>query len=298
LNFENILSQSQQAGDALWAQQQGYIGQISGALGNSEANKAGFGAINDARAAGYAMQGAENRLGSLGGLLETQAGQAFRESGPSTIEQTLYRDAESELGMGRALSPEQERQAAQSARAAMQSRGLATSNAGAAAEILNRDAYGQARLDQRRGFAGSANQMLTDNVLKRRQGAAGLATSAGQMASGQGALAGQRYGLGLQTAQTYAQLDPVANAYALGGGLAQNTALGGLDYAGNVASFNTNRQDQLYNNWMNSMGGLTAAQATADASLQKAQMDMWGGIGNAVAGAAGKIGGSYYGASA
>ena len=37
LNFNNILAQSQQAGDALWKQQQGYIGGIENQLRNAEA---------------------------------------------------------------------------------------------------------------------------------------------------------------------------------------------------------------------------------------------------------------------
>ena len=68
---------------------------------------------------------------------------------PNAIEAMLQRDAEAELALGRSLSPEQTREATQSARAAMAARGLGTSMAGTAAEILNRDAYGTARQDQR-----------------------------------------------------------------------------------------------------------------------------------------------------
>lgn len=291
LNFQGILDRGQEASDALWGQQQGYIRGVENQIRNSEMQQAAQGSLNDARAAYYGMAGAENRLTGLADQLSVQAGRAWGDAGPSTIEQRLYNDAESELGMGRALSPEQERQAAQSARAAMQARGLATSNAGTAAEILNRDAYGQARLDQRRSFAGAANQMLSDNVLKRRQGAAGLSTAAGGLAQGAGSLAGQRGSLALQTAGTYAALDPVTQAYGIGGGLAQGAVGGGLDYAGNVATFNVNRQDQLYNNWMNNQAAVSSAQAQIDAANQASWMNLAGtGLQ-----AAGLFGGSYFG---
>ena len=51
-------------------------------------------------------------------------------SAPNAIEARLQQDAEAELALGRSLSPEQTREATQSARAAMAARGMATSNAG------------------------------------------------------------------------------------------------------------------------------------------------------------------------
>jgi hypothetical protein len=74
--------------------------------------------------------------------------------------------------------------------------------------------------------------------------------------------------------------------------------MGGLDYAGNIASFNTNRQDSLYNSWMNNSASLNAANMQSAAATHAGQMEMWGGIGNALLGTAGKVAGSYYGASA
>ena len=52
-------------------------------------------------------------------------------SAPNAIEARLMQDAESELALGRSLSPEQQRQATQSARAAFAARGMATGNAAA-----------------------------------------------------------------------------------------------------------------------------------------------------------------------
>jgi len=287
LNFNRLLGQAQKAGDSLWNQQQGYIGSVENQLRNSEAIQAGFGALNDARAAGYSMQAAEGQLGSLGSMLSNQAGQAFRDAGPTSIERTMYKQGEQELALGRQLSPEQLREAAQTARAAMQARGLATSNAGIGAELLNRDAYASKREADRRTYAMTANNNLSNNVLARRQGALGLATGAGNMYQSQGSLAGQRYGLGLQTAQMYQQLDPVSNAYQLGSGLAQNTAMGGLDFAGNLATFNTNRQDSLYNSWMNNMASVQAANQQAQAASNAGTMGLLGSLGSSAFGAAG-----------
>jgi hypothetical protein len=98
-------------------------------------------------------------------------------SAPNAIEARLMQDAEQELALGRSLSPEQQRQATQSARAAFAARGMATGNAAAGAELLSRDAYGTARQDQRRGFAAGVNQM----DLARRQRRVGLAGAYGDL---------------------------------------------------------------------------------------------------------------------
>jgi hypothetical protein len=298
LNFNRILQQGQQASDQLWNQQQGYINQAAGQIASSPGMQAGYGALNDARASGYYMQAGTDQLNRLGNEYSALATKAINEADPTSIERELYRQGESDLSLGRALSGEQQRQAEQSARAAMQARGLGTSQAGVAAELLNRDAYGQQREDARRNFAASANNMMSDNVIKRRTAASQYGATAGGMYNQAGSLAGQRFGLLNQAAGQYAAMDPTAMSYSLAGGLANNTAMGGLDYAGNLASFNTNRQDSLYNSWMNNSASLNAANMQSAAATQAGQMEMWGGIGNALLGTAGKVAGSYYGASA
>jgi hypothetical protein len=295
LNFDRLLQQGQEASNAMWGQTQGYLSGVENQLRNSDMQRAAQGSMNDARAAYYGLGAAENRLTGLADSLATQAGRAWGDAGPSTIEQTLYNQGERELSLGQALSPEEQRAATQAARSAMAARGLATSNAGTAAEILNRDSFGRARQDARRGFAASANQMLSDNVLKRRQGAAGLSTAAGGLAQGAGSLAGQRGSLALQTAGTYAALDPVAQAYGLAGGMAQNATGAGLDFAGNVASFNVNRQDQLYNNWMNNMAGVSSANAQLASANQANNANMLGSLGGLVGTAAGVAAAPYTG---
>ena len=181
-------------------------------------------------------------------------------SAPSAIEAEIQRQAQEELMLGRSLSPEQERAAQQSARGAFAARGLGTSAGSSAAEILNRDAMSQQRLDQRRQFALGANQL----DLARR---------------------GRRITL----AEGYGALDPFARglnpAFGLGQAtMGQGTQLIGdtfnnaVNQAGNVESFNRNMQAGMYNNWQNNNAAIQAANITGRASENAGMMSMFGGL--------------------
>ena len=193
-------------------------------------------------------------------------------STPNAIEARLQQDAESELALGRSLSPEQAREATQSARAAMAARGLGTSMAGSAAEILNRDAYGTARQDQRRAFASGVNQM----DLARRQRRVGLAGAYGETDPFRQAI-GPAFGLGQSTLST--TTGQVGNIFG-----------GSLQQAGNVASFNTNMAASRYNSVMNNNAAMQAAAMQAGASQNAGMMGMFGGLGQGALGAAGSVG--------
>jgi hypothetical protein len=193
-------------------------------------------------------------------------------SAPNAIEAQLQRDAESELALGRSLSPEQQREASQSARAAFAARGLGTSMGSSAAEILNRDAYGQQRLDARRGFAANVNQM----DLARRQRRIGLAGA-------------------------YTELDPfrqsIGPAFGLGASTLSNTTgqvgnifANSLQQSGNVASFNTNMLASNRNAILNNNAAMQAAAMQAGASQNAGMMGMLGGIGGGVASGLGSVG--------
>jgi hypothetical protein len=186
-------------------------------------------------------------------------------STPNAIEARLMQDAESELALGRSLSPEQMREASQSARAAFAARGLGTSMGGSAAEILNRDAYGTARQDARRGFAASVNQM----DLARRQRRVGLAGAYGDLDPFRQAI-GPAFQLGTNT------LSNTTNQV--------NSIFGGsLQQAGNVESFNTNMAASRYNSVMNNNAALQSASMQAGAANNSATMGMIGtGVGAAV----------------
>ena len=186
-------------------------------------------------------------------------------SAPNAIEARLQADAESELALGRSLSPEQERMATQSARAGMAARGMATGNAALGAEILNRDAYASARQDQRRGFAAGVNQM----DLARRQRRVGLAGAYGDLDPFRQAI-GPAFGLGSQTLSTTT-------------GQVNSIFGGSLQQAGNVESFNTNMAASRYNSVMNNNAALQSAGMQAGAAGQAGMMGMVGsGVGAAV----------------
>jgi len=186
-------------------------------------------------------------------------------SAPNAIEARLQQDAESELALGRSLTPEQMRDATQSARAAFAARGLGTSAGSSAAEILNRDAYGQARLDARRGFAASINAM----DLARRQRRVGLAGAYGDLDPFRQSI-GPAFQLGQNTlANTTNQVGSIFG--------------GSLEQAGRVESFNTNMAMNRYNSVMNNNAALQGAGMQAGASNNAATMGMIGsGVGMAV----------------
>ena len=180
---------------------------------------------------------------------------------PSEIEAELQRQAREELALGRSLTPEQERAAQQSARGAFAARGLGTSAGSAAAEILNRDAYGQQRLDQRRAFANNANQM----DLARRARRVTLAEGYGGLDPYARAL-GPAFGLGQAT-------------MGAGTGMIGNTFNNAVSTAGNVNSFNSNLQAGMYNTWQNNNAAIQAANMTGQAATQAGMMNMIGGLG-------------------
>ena len=166
--------------------------------------------------------------------------------------------------LGRSLSPEQERAAQQSARGAFAARGLGTSAGSAAAEILNRDAMSQQRLDQRRQFALGANQL----DLARR---------------------GRRITL----AEGYGGLDPFARGLNPAFGLGQatmgqgtqligNTFNNAVNQAGNVESFNRNLQGSMYNSVMNNNAAIQGAGMQAGAMQQAGMYGMIGNIGGSI----------------
>jgi hypothetical protein len=181
-------------------------------------------------------------------------------SQPSQIEAELQRQAQEELALGRSLTPEQERMAQQSARSAFAARGLGTSSASAAAEILNRDAYGQQRLDQRREFAAGANQMDLARRARRVT-----------LAEGYGGL--DPYARGLNPAFGLGQATMGASS-----GMIGNTFNNAVSTAGNVNSFNSNMQAGMYNTWQNNNAAIQAANITGRASQQAGQMAMLGGF--------------------
>jgi hypothetical protein len=335
------------------------------------------------------------QIGGVGTMLANQARRGFSTSGPTEIEAELYRQGQEELAMGRALSPEQLREATQSARQGMAARGMATGQAALGAELLNRDRYATQRETERRGFAADANQLREENVMGRRDAAGRMAEaggrtldaagrigmagrelagnlydtagrmrlagtdlggrlldSAGQMRMAGREAAGRLYdaggrmrmlgtttagdlrGMGAETAmrgqslggslladagrlrQTGAgmitDLDPFARAVDPGMRMGQTAQGMGLDTIGqsygnmldlnaNTGSFNVNRNDSLYNTWLNNATAVqtgnmaadsqrNAANITAAAQRSAGSNNMWGNI---IGGGLGALGGIF-----
>jgi hypothetical protein len=196
------------------------------------------------------------------------------DADPTSIERRLYDDTERDLALGRSLSPEQERSAQQSARAAFAARGLGTSMGSSAAEILNRDAVATQREAERRAAASQANNMMMGNVMNRR----GMMVD--NLYAGAGNLLAvdpqnRALGIGLQSAQNQQgmMMNQIGSAFA-----------GANQMAGNAASFNFNAQESRNNAAMNNWASMRAANMQAGAANNSATMGM---IGSGVGAAAG-----------
>jgi len=225
--------------------------------------------------------------------------------GQTAIESRLLSDAQNELALGRALSADEQRDATQSARAAMAARGLATGLGASAAEVLNRDAYGRQRQNERRQFAMGAEQYARAGLTDRRNFAMGAEQYAlGQQAARRGFaadanqmdLARRQRRIGL--AGAYGDLDPFRQgmqpAFNLGSTTLSTTAQqagqtfgNSLRQAGMVDSFNTNMLASQRNAVLNNNAAMQAAAMQAGASQNAGMMGMFGGIGGGIATGAG-----------
>jgi hypothetical protein len=220
------------------------------------------------------------QLGRIGDYTEQLGYQAARDLEGTDIERELQRQATSELALGRSLSPEQERQATQQARAGMAARGLGVGTGALAAEVLNRDAYATEREASRRNFAGSTNQMLVGN----RQNRIGqVGTILGQSANTRMNQANLRSSL----AGANITIDPYARAMnpALGmgastlgnsGQMIGNTYSNATQMAGNVAGVNASMLDSRWNTVQNNNASLQSSYMSAKASDNAANMGLHG----------------------
>lgn len=233
------------------------------------------------------------QLGRIGDYTEQLGYQAAGDLEGTDIERELQAQAMRDLQLGRSLTPEQERQATQQARAGMSARGLGVGTGALAAEILNRDAYASQREAERRNFAGSTNQMLVGN----RQNRIGMVGNIlGQSANTRMNQANLRSSL----AGANVTIDPYSRAMnpALGlgastlgnaGQMIGNTWNNATEAAGNVASFNANMQQSERNTYLTNKAALDAARITGGATTNAGWMSMLGGgmqAGGALGGAA------------
>jgi hypothetical protein len=117
------------------------------------------------------------------------------------LTQQLSDVAQQQLGLGGQVSQQGLQDAAQAARAAYSARGMLGSTGSIAAEVLNRDAVQQARLQQREQFAAGVQPLVAGQIQQRTANAMGLSQVDIQATQQNQQLAGQLYGTAGQLGQ-------------------------------------------------------------------------------------------------
>jgi hypothetical protein len=154
------------------------------------------------------------------------------------------------------------------------------------AQRLNQAANMQ-QTDANRSFMLNANNAVNQGMLNRQN------FGMGQLGLGANLL-GNSGTMGMNYGNYMTSLDPYSRAMSAGINMGQfsgqaagnmlNNQLGGMiDLSGNAATFNTNRQDSLYNNYQNNRAAMRAANMQAGAQQNAGMMGIFGGIGGGVA---------------
>jgi hypothetical protein len=235
-----------------------------------------------------AMRSIGTQAGQSSPLLALLQGDASALLGQrSDIGGALEGQALEELRAGRGLTEQEQRDADQSARAAWASRGLAHSNPAVGAEILNRDSVANARLAQRRGFAGGVMGLLQGEDDQRQRYAMGVEE------------------LGMRDLTTRAQVAgqasaPLLNILAQRGGHNFNNVLGSFNAALPIgaASGILSQAPSMYSGAsaiapLYSYGADVAnTNFNAAASQRAAQANMWANLSGAALGAGGQVAGA------
>lgn len=217
----------------------------------------------------------------------TAATQRLAESGgPSELQRTLEQQAMQGLAMGRNLSPEDVRNSQQSAREAFAARGLINTNAAVAAEVLNREALGRQREQERQAYAGQVEQAGYAQRQQGFQNAIGLSDayrgygSLGLQAASQNAqnqMQGNQFGLNASLANLSAQQQ--ANQLGFQGMTANQGAY--MDAARlNQARDLSQNQQYLTTGQYNQDSALRAALANQSTGAQMSQLGQQAGLAN------------------
>lgn len=215
------------------------------------------------------------------------ATQRLAESGgPSELQRTLEQQAMQGLAMGRNLSPEDIRNSQQSAREAFAARGLINTNAAVAAEVLNREALGRQREQERQAYAGQVEQAGYAQRQQGFQNAIGLSD------------AYRGYGsLGLQAAIQNANNQMQGNQFDLNASLANQSAQQQANQLGfqgmtanqgaymdaarlNQARDLSQNQQYLTTGQYNQDSALRAALANQSTGVQMSQLGQQAGLAN------------------
>jgi hypothetical protein len=302
--FKSELQSQIAAYPKLESLQLGTVNKIAGNL-NDANTKQGQDIINQTLSQSTnALQQTGNRIGAQADQV-AQLGTfaASNAQGPNSLEQALYETTKNDLAHGYSLTPEQQRLAEQGAIGSMASRGLATGDAGAAAEILGRFNTSNAMYQQRLNNAAAADQTVNTGVIGRQNAATGMLSQAGNLYGQSGGAYQNAASLGLQGANALVNIDPYQRALGTGvslgssiqgqsGQMIGNTFNAGQQLAGDVASFNQNMQGNLYNSWMNNQAAMYGAQQQANAMMVSGGLQALGSIGGgAMSGGLGAAGG-------
>lgn len=190
-------------------------------------------------------------------------------TGPSELSAELESQALTDLRQGGDLSPQEQRQAYQSARGAFASRGMLYGNQAAVGDVLARQQFADARRGTRRAFAMQVDEMARN---REQQDRAFTSTAFGQL---------------------FDTLDPYKRIY--GGYSRQGGANGTLDQA--LSMHNTNRDytAQTNNMVLSDQRERRMAMMNADIRAQEMKAQQKAGIISGAMGAFGSIGGALLG---
>lgn len=207
--------------------------------------------------------------------------EAIRLANPeaASLLDEMTRQANDEVRMGMRLSPSEERQVVQNTRAGYADRGLAMSNPAIFSEVMNLDAYGRARQNERRGFAGDVlgyhKSWYGDpwmQILGRGSSNLGFAQGGTQLPSA--AQVGPQL---FNPESSYAQ---ALNAQNYSGALTQGTTLAGIgqDYWNTIFNANMAREIALINQQTALAGGQMALDGQIAGGLLGAGGSVLGGF--------------------
>jgi hypothetical protein len=225
----------------------------------------------------YARQANPEWAKSMDAMMNIALGKGV----PGQITNELDRLALSELKLGGALTPEEERASQQSAREAYAARGQVLGTPSAVAEVLNRDSMARQRLREREAIAGG------------REGAAlqrgAFLGQTAQIADSTSPI-WRILGMGAQTTQPENLLGWTSSVQGFNPtGIMQQ----GLGYGADVFNTNLNMQASMFNSYQNNAAALEAARIQSSAQIKAANAQAaasgggGSGIGGAVVGAAG-----------
>jgi hypothetical protein len=270
--YKSQLNSQIEAYPKLEALQLGTVNKLSGNLNNDYTQQA-KGVINQTLERGAnALIGTGDRINALGDLSGAVArdAQSRAVAGATSIEQNLYDSAANDLALGKSLSAEEQRNASQAARGAFAARGLGVGSGAAAAEILNRSAFADARYQQRLANAQAANQTREQGIQGRQSAALGMLGNTANLYGQAGGAYQNAANLGFGGANALVNLDPYQRALGQGiqlgsgiqgqsGSMIGNTYNTANQMAGNVATFNANMLDSRYNSYQNNQAAINGA---------------------------------------